>query len=115
MFFGFFVVVAGVFHRRMALVPTAKACVPEVRWRRYLCSLYLVSALVLVRSIFRVAEYLQGSEGFLLRTEAFLYVFDALLMFGVMGWMNWFHPGEIGVLLRGGTAWSNGFALMKLG
>ncbi|KAB2570221.1 Protein RTA1 [Lasiodiplodia theobromae] len=114
-FFTFFVFVAGIFHRRMAMVPTAKACVPEVRWQRYLCTLYVVSLLILVRSVFRVVEYLQGSDGFLLRTETYLYIFDALLMFLVMVWMNWFHPGEIGVLLRGGRPRSNGFALMKLG
>ncbi|GME29236.1 Rta1 domain protein [Neofusicoccum parvum] len=114
-FFSFFVVVAGMFHRRMAMVPTSKACLPEVRWRHYLCTLYIVSLLVLVRSVFRVVEYLQGSDSFLMRTETFLYIFDALLMFAVMAWMNWFHPGEIGVLLRDGRPRTNGFALMKLG
>ncbi|KAK7699468.1 hypothetical protein SLS64_011606 [Diaporthe eres] len=53
-FFGFFVVAAGVFHRRMSLVPTAKASDPAVRWQKYLMTLYVTSALILVRSIFRV-------------------------------------------------------------
>jgi hypothetical protein len=60
------------------------------------------------RSIFRVVEYLQGNNGFLLRHEYFLYIFDALLMFIVMIIFNWIHPAEITELyhkmLRNSTA-----------
>ncbi|CAI4214103.1 unnamed protein product [Parascedosporium putredinis] len=48
----------------------------------------------------------------LLQSSAFVYVFDATLMILVLGWMNWFHPGEIGLLLRGGPAGKNGLELM---
>ncbi|CAI4214255.1 unnamed protein product [Parascedosporium putredinis] len=59
-----------------------------------------------------VIEYFQGNGGSLMRSEAFVYVFDATLMILVLGWMNWFHPGEIGLLLRGGPAGKNGLELM---
>jgi hypothetical protein len=49
----------------------------------------------MVRSVFRVVEYLQGNAGYLLSHEVFLYVFDAVLMLAVMGMFNWVHPSEI--------------------
>jgi hypothetical protein len=42
--------------------------------------LYTVSALIMVRSIFRVVEYLMGADGYLLTHEWTLYLFDSLLM-----------------------------------
>lgn len=111
-FFGFFVVAAGIFHRRMAREPTERASDPAVRWRSYLLTLYVTSALILIRSIFRVIEYLNGNDGVLLRSEVFLYVFDALLMMVVLVWMNWFHPSELGLLLRGQSPGKNGLELV---
>ncbi|KAF9870204.1 hypothetical protein CkaCkLH20_12290 [Colletotrichum karsti] len=113
--FGFFVVTAGLFHRRMVLVPTAKSQLPEVRWKHYLLTLYVTSGLIWVRSVFRVIEYLQGNKGYLMTTEVFIFIFDATLMFLVMVWMNWFHPSEIGLLLRGEPPIKNGLELVKMG
>ena len=42
-----------------------------------------------------------GNDGFLLRNEVFLYVFDAVLMLGVMVLVNLVHPGEIAAMIRG--------------
>ena len=55
-----------------------------VNWKRHLNVLYSVSALILIRSIFRVIEYLQGNDGYLISHEVFLYVFDAVLMAAVV-------------------------------
>ncbi|KAH8674281.1 RTA1 like protein-domain-containing protein [Xylariales sp. PMI_506] len=55
-----------------------------VPWQRHLRVLYAVSAIILIRSIFRVVEYLQGNQGYLISHEIFLYMFDALLMATVM-------------------------------
>lgn len=54
--------------------------------------LYVVSALTMVRSIFRIIEYVQGNAGYILGHEAFLYVFDAVLMVVVMVVFNVVHP-----------------------
>lgn len=53
----------------------------------------------MIRSIFRLAEYLQGNNGYLLHHEVYLYLFDALLMFIIMVIFNPIHPYEIGRLL----------------
>lgn len=78
--FGFFVVTSVLFHARLVSNPTAVVTAEEIPWRRYLNILYVTSAIILVRSIFRVVEYLQGNAGYLISHEIFLYIFDALLM-----------------------------------
>lgn len=111
LFFGFFIIVAAIFHKRMNAVPTVQSEQPEIRWRHYLTTLYVVSVLIMVRCIFRAIEYIQGHDGYLLKNEAFLYIFDALLMFLVMAYMNWQHPSEIGHLLRGERPSAAGYTL----
>jgi hypothetical protein len=70
--------------------------------------------LILVRSVFRVAEFIDGNHGALMRKEAYVFVFDGFLMVIVLLWMNWFHPGEIGLLLRNELPITNGLELMKI-
>lgn len=64
-------------------------------WQKHLYALYVASMLILVRSVFRVIEYVMGNNGYLLKKEVFLYIFDAVLMFLCMVWLNMVHPGEI--------------------
>ena len=45
--------------------------------------LYAVSALIMVRSLFRVVEYTMGYNGYPLTHEWTLYIFDSMLMFAV--------------------------------
>lgn len=49
----------------------------------------------MIRSVFRIAEYVQDQDGSLLKTETYLYVFDATLMFLTMVLFNIFHPSKI--------------------
>lgn len=114
-FFSGFVIVSAVFHRRMSLRPTGRANDPQVRWKTYLTSLYVTSTLIWIRSVFRVVEYIQGNDGSLISTEIYVFIFDGMLMLGVLLWMNWFHPSEIGLLLRGEQPIKNGFELVKVG
>ncbi|KAF5647019.1 RTM1 [Fusarium tjaetaba] len=119
--FGIFIVVASIFHLRMSRSPTNKSLEPSIRWRHYLATIYVTSGFIWVRSLFRVIEYLDGNDGYLMRTEAFLklenleaflFVFDATLIWIVMVWMNWYHPSEIGLLLRNELPVTNGFELL---
>lgn len=97
LFFGLFFLTAILFQiRGKEYLSTLGSNVP---WKKHLFSLYATSILILVRSIFRVIEYIQGNAGYLLRHEVFLYVFDAVLMFAVMLILNVSHPGDIALLL----------------
>ncbi|KAL7927973.1 RTA1 like domain-containing protein [Trichoderma austrokoningii] len=100
LWFGLFVVIALIFHRRMMLAPTARSYQPDINWRSYLHALYVASVLIIVRNIFRLIEYCQGSSGYLLTTEVFIYCLDALPMFLVVAWFLWKYIGEISGLLR---------------
>lgn len=96
-FFGFFVIVAALFHMRLQKYGPASTTVSlsALPWKRHLIALYVSSGLILVRSVFRVIEYLMGNAGYLLRHEVFLYVFDAVLMLLVMLVFNYIHPSEV--------------------
>jgi hypothetical protein len=50
-------------------------------WRQFLYVIYISSALVLLRQIYRVIEFSQGFTGYLATHEAFFFVFDAIPIF----------------------------------
>ncbi|KAH8883717.1 RTA1-domain-containing protein [Thozetella sp. PMI_491] len=93
-FFGVFLVVAVTFHVKILRAPTGRSRI-GIPWQKHLKLLYATGLLIMVRSIFRAVEYLQGFDGYLLAREAYLYVFDALLMFIVMVLFNLIHPAEL--------------------
>ena len=109
LFFGFFLVVAAILDLRMYRKPTAES--RDVPWKRHINTLYAASILILIRSIFRVVEYQQGNDGYLLGHEVFLYIFDAILMLGVMVSFNLVHPSEISILLRRGNVIGQSYQL----
>ncbi|EED19545.1 conserved hypothetical protein [Talaromyces stipitatus ATCC 10500] len=94
-FFGFFIVVSIVFHRRMLASPTNISQTVTVPWSRYMMIMYTVSGLIMVRSIYRVIEYVQGPDGGLQAHEAYLYVFDSSLMLLCCLIFNVSHPSQI--------------------
>jgi uncharacterized membrane protein len=57
--------------------------------------LYTVSALIMVRSIFRAVEYLMGADGYPLTHEWTLYLFDSLLMILVTVVFYLRYPSEL--------------------
>jgi hypothetical protein len=99
-FFGFFMVVAISFHRRLTLVPTIQSR-SDFPWKKNIWTMYAASFLIMVRSVFRVIEYLQGNDGSLLQHEYYIYALDALLMLAVMVIFNVIHPSGI-------TGWVKG-------
>ncbi|KAJ5586888.1 uncharacterized protein N7459_002653 [Penicillium hispanicum] len=98
-FFGFFAISAVVFQARISRSPTARSIELGGIWHRHMYALYATSILILIRSIVRVVEYLQGYDGYLMKHEVFIYVFDALLMFVTMMVLQYQHPSEINCLL----------------
>lgn len=97
-FFGFFVIVAIAFDLSIHQDPTSQSRTHSL-WRRHMWALYSGSTLIMIRSVFRAVEYLQGFDGYLLGHEAYLYLFDAVLMFLVMVLFNCVHPSEIVALI----------------
>ncbi|KAF5978792.1 RTM1 [Fusarium coicis] len=114
-FFGCFILVSAVFHIRMHRDPTPRSLESRVRWQTYLTTLYVTGILIWARSLFRVVEFIEGNDGRLMRSEVWVFVFDGMLMLLVLVWMNWFHPGEIGLLIRGERSITNGLELVKMG
>ncbi|KAJ9142405.1 Rta1 domain-containing protein [Pleurostoma richardsiae] len=94
-FFGFFMVVTFVFHRRIVTNPTPRSLSILVPWQKYIFILYASSVFIMIRSVFRIVEYISGADGTLQSTEVYIYVFDASLMFIVAALFNVYHPSRI--------------------
>ncbi|KOC09222.1 RTA1 like protein [Aspergillus flavus AF70] len=100
-FFSVFIVTSTIFHWRIHQNPTEKSLIKgqtkrtETTWVTVMGVLYVSSVLILVRSIFRLIEYAQGNAGYLISHEAFMYVFDSMLMFLTMVVMSFYHPSKL--------------------
>lgn len=53
----------------------------RTNWRYMLVALLSICALILVRSIFRVIEYLEGINGDLISNEKYLFILDSTMIF----------------------------------
>jgi hypothetical protein len=95
LFFVFFMIVTLLFHIRMRKAPSRRSQSLTVPWQQYIFILYAASFFILIRSVFRIAEYVGGSDGTLLSREIYLYIFDATLMLLTMVLFNLRHPCHI--------------------
>lgn len=93
--FGFFVVVAAIFHSRLAKNPTRPSLDPAIPWQKHLYVLYFSSILILVRNLIRVIEYAQGNDGYIVSHEWMLYIFDGILMAAVVVAFSVVHPSKL--------------------
>jgi hypothetical protein len=102
-FFGLFVASAVVFHVRYSRFSYSSMVHGSSRssagaafgWQGMLNMLYATSALILVRCLFRIVEYVMGADAYPLSNEWMLYVFDALLMSITMAIFYWWYPSQI--------------------
>ncbi|KAI9745399.1 MAG: hypothetical protein M1818_000933 [Claussenomyces sp. TS43310] len=92
---GLFFVTAVEFQIRLKKQPTRESCITDAPWRQTLYMIYVISALIFARSIFRVVEYIQGQDGYCLGHEWTLYVFDTVPMFTVAVVFWFWYPGNI--------------------
>ena len=111
--FGFFVFVALRFHLQINRNPTPEADQPSNPWRKHIWALYISSVLILIRSIVKAIDNIQGNNGYLLRHEVFVYAFDSALMLVVLVLFNFVHPSEVKAYLRGGKM-AKGFRMYGL-
>ncbi|KAJ5944106.1 hypothetical protein N7516_004274 [Penicillium verrucosum] len=89
------VCVIAVFAKRLRRTPTPECLKPGIPWQRLMHMLYAVSALILVRSIFRIIEYVMDNDGYPLMHEWTLYVFDSLPMVAVMVIFFVWYPDQV--------------------
>ncbi|KAF3932339.1 hypothetical protein ABW19_dt0210449 [Dactylella cylindrospora] len=64
------------------------------RWRALVYCLYVSCALILTRSIYRVVEFAQGWDGYLMSHEVYFYTLEALPMLPCLVIFNIFHPSK---------------------
>jgi hypothetical protein len=100
LFFGFFLINIYIFWKRIIRAPTTQS--KEMPWKKHSTVLLVSGAVILIRCLYRVIEYIQGETGVLQTKEVFIYLLDAALMLIVMIIFHIFHPSEVNSLLRGG-------------
>ncbi|KAH7070231.1 RTA1 like protein [Paraphoma chrysanthemicola] len=94
--FGLFATTALIWHVRMrASRNISSGADTKGKWQKIMVMLYSVSVLIMVRSVFRVVEYVMGTDGYLFRHEWPLYIFDAVLMLLTVGLFSWWYPGRL--------------------
>ncbi|CAI4062848.1 Rta1p SKDI_07G4650 [Saccharomyces kudriavzevii IFO 1802] len=79
-FFGVFIINEFLFIFKMTKKPTTIS-VRSSSWKSLNIALLVDSFLILIRSIVRAVEFIQGYDGQIASHEWFLYIFDALPMF----------------------------------
>jgi len=98
--FGLFMITSAIFHVRfMKKSPMVAVCGPA--WTRMMYTLYAVSLMIMVRSVFRVIEYTLGHDGYPLNHEWTLYVFDSVLMWLSMVIYFLFGPKDHEIVAKG--------------
>lgn len=99
--FGLFSVTTVIFYQRIMEDPTPQCHNVDLPWKRTLEMLFGASALIVVRSVYRVVEYSMGSNGYLLQHEWPMYVFDTIPMLTVMAIFYIWYPSRIRQLSSG--------------
>ncbi|OTB05044.1 hypothetical protein M426DRAFT_147343 [Hypoxylon sp. CI-4A] len=99
--FGLFVITAVIFQLRYQKRKVDAAVYEAIGWKASMNMLYGVSALIMIRNIFRVVEFAAGQDGYLLEHEWTVYVFDSVPMFIVMAGFFWKWPSNLKQALEG--------------
>ena len=84
-FFGIFLTISLIFFRRVRSNPSYLVSSTPVKhnkrsWQTLLKFLFLSAALIIFRCVFRIIEFAQGDDGYLMKKEVFIYIFDAAPM-----------------------------------
>ncbi|ODM18860.1 hypothetical protein SI65_05477 [Aspergillus cristatus] len=111
LFFGFFMFVAFLFHWRVTRTASTYKISKAVKsqsgrfsWHMLMWALYGACVLILVRSVFRVIEFVQGNDGYIMKTEPLLYVFDGALMVLMGAILGMVFPGSF-LSVQHGERW----------
>lgn len=98
--FALFVWVAFQFHRRLKRDPTPVAYQNgSLHWERYMWAIYISCAALMIRNLVRTIEF-GASDSDLGKKEAYIYIFDAVMMLTSMAVLIFWHPGLLIKRLR---------------
>ncbi|KAH8202509.1 hypothetical protein TruAng_003317 [Truncatella angustata] len=78
--------------KRINRNPTPESGMAGAPWKKSMRMLFIVSSLIMIRSLFRVVEFAMGNSGYPLKHEWTLYVFDSVLMVTVMVVYHLWYP-----------------------
>ncbi|KAL2198010.1 RTA1 like protein-domain-containing protein [Corynascus similis CBS 632.67] len=95
---GFLLLDCGRLHARLRRDPTSSRAMvadPGVNWLGYLVVMEIAAVMMVVRSVVRGAEYLEGQGGVIMKHEVFVYVFDAVPMLVVMVGFLLLYPSRL--------------------
>ena len=87
--FAGFGVLAALFHRK-----ASRAGVLKKDLKTVLYVMYASAAIVTIRCIYRLVEYILGWESSIYQNEVYFWIFEAALMFVNTALLNTFHPGK---------------------
>ncbi|KAL4929540.1 RTA1 domain-containing protein [Aspergillus undulatus] len=93
LFFGFFFAISVLFCRRVGR--SKRVQILHMPYGALLYVLFVVSALIIIRSLYRIVEFCQGQNGYLMRHEVYLYMFDTIPMFVVQAIFHYYHPAKV--------------------
>lgn len=94
--FSFFMLVAVMFHRKLQRMPTPLLVQnPDLPWQRYMWAIYISCFALMLRNLVRTIQFGAGRTTDVNTKEAYIYVFDAFLMFFTMLILVIYHPGRL--------------------
>lgn len=92
--FGFFILIAVKFHRRLLNNPPPFLMVnTDLNWARYMWALYVACVAIMIRNLFRTIQFGASSTADVNSKEVYIYVFDAFMMFVSFLVLGVYHPG----------------------
>ncbi|KAH8660380.1 RTA1 like protein-domain-containing protein [Xylariales sp. PMI_506] len=97
--FSFFIALAVTFQYRYQRYSVKAAVFTWTAWKETLYMIYGVSILIMIRNVYRIIEFLLGSDGYPMTHEWILYVFDPIPMFVVMVIFFLWYPSRLEVIL----------------
>lgn len=94
--FALFIWISFNFQRKLQKQPTPiVAQNPELKWRKYMVALYIACVALMLRNLVRTIQFASSRTSTINTKEAFIYVFDAFLMFLTLLVLLFYHPGLI--------------------
>ncbi|KAJ5373303.1 RTA-like protein [Penicillium concentricum] len=94
--FACFILIATKFHRRLRKMPTPFLKEnPNLHWQRYIWAIYISCFALMLRNLVRTIQFGAGQTTDVNTKEAYIYAFDAFLMFFTMLVLLIYHPGRL--------------------